>query len=85
MKPHIDLGWHAEYFQKFAVQIAADEHQAFCFENAGLVTLPGDLFTFQNQFKHWVVNDSDHDRITLIICIKTSRSFFEESTSCHGE
>lgn len=70
VKPHVDIGWHARYYDKFALQIAADEKQCFHFENASLVTMPGDLFTFDNSQVHWVTNDSDVDRITLIICIR---------------
>lgn len=68
--PHRDLGWHAGYYDKLAVQIAADPKQCFHFENEELVTEPGDLFTFDNSKVHWVTNDSDIDRITLIICIR---------------
>lgn len=68
--PHRDLGWHAGYYDKFAVQVAAHEKQAFHFEGEELVTEPGDLFTFDNSKTHWVTNDSDIDRITLIICIR---------------
>lgn len=70
VKPHIDRGWHAEYYQKFAVQIAGNADQVFCFDETELVTETGDLFTFDNQRKHWVTNKSDVDRITMIICIK---------------
>jgi hypothetical protein len=79
-KPHIDQGWHSRYYDKFAVQIAGNDKQAFCFEGESLVTKPGDLYTFDNSFLHWVTNDSDEDRITLIICIKNL--FTKEIPSC---
>lgn len=69
--PHTDEGWHAEQFQKFALQIEAAPGQKFCFEDAQLETVPGDLFWFNNQKKHWVTNPTDQPRTTLIICIKT--------------
>lgn len=68
--PHRDRGWHAETHEKFAVQLAGNDKQAFCFEEAKLVTRPGDLFTFDNSLTHWVTNDSDEDRMTLIICVR---------------
>jgi hypothetical protein len=68
--PHIDRGWHAAYYEKFAVQLAANEEQAFCFEEAELITQPGDVYTFRNDITHWVENPSDEDRMTLIVCIK---------------
>jgi hypothetical protein len=70
VKPHIDTGWHAGYYEKFAVQIKGDKDQAFCFEDAELRPNPGDLYTFDNSRTHWVRNDSDQERITLIICIR---------------
>lgn len=68
--PHIDGGWHAGYYRKIAVQLRSNKNQAFCFENARLVTLPGDLYEFRNDVLHWVIG-SDVERITLIICIRT--------------
>lgn len=68
--PHSDHGWHARYYDKFAVQVCGNSQQAFCFEDAELRPEPGDLYTFDNSRLHWVNNDSDSDRITLIICIK---------------
>jgi hypothetical protein len=70
-KPHSDPGWHARYYQKFAVQIHADPGQGFHFEGETLVTAPGDLFWFDNAFTHWVTNPTPHDRVTAIVCIKT--------------
>jgi hypothetical protein len=73
VKPHIDQGWHARYYDKFAVQIAGGAKQAFCFEDDVLVSETGDLYTFDNSRKHWVTNESERTRITLIICIRLRR------------
>ena len=70
VKPHVDSGWHAEQYEKFAVQIKGNTDQAFCFEDAELRPEPGELYTFDNSRLHWVRNDSDEERITLIICIR---------------
>jgi len=67
---HVDQGWHARTFDKFAVTVKGNPAQAFHFENEYLVTHPGDLWTFDNSHPHWVTNDSDEDRITLIICLR---------------
>ena len=72
-KPHTDPGWHARYYSKFAVQIAAAPEQAFHFEGEKLVTAPGDIYWFDNSHTHWVTNESEVDRITMIVCIKTER------------
>ncbi|WP_371435403.1 aspartyl/asparaginyl beta-hydroxylase domain-containing protein [Polaromonas sp.] len=73
-KPHTDPGWHARYYDKFAVQIQAAPGQAFHFESTSLVTKPGDIFWFDNSHKHWVTNESETDRITMIVCIRTERN-----------
>lgn len=70
--PHIDVGWHARHYEKFALQVKGDEHQAFHFENEQLITQDGDLFWFDNSKPHWVTNDSDRERITMIVCLRRS-------------
>lgn len=70
VKPHIDTGWHAGHYEKFAVQVKGNKDQAFCFEDGELRPEPGDLYTFDNSHMHWVTNESDSERITLIICIR---------------
>jgi aspartyl/asparaginyl beta-hydroxylase (cupin superfamily) len=68
--PHIDGGWHAGHYAKYAVQLMGNKDQAFCFEDSELRPEPGDLYTFDNSKLHWVTNDSDSDRMTLIVCLK---------------
>lgn len=67
---HIDVGWHARHYLKFGVQVSAAPGQKFCFENYKLETKAGDLFAFRNDIPHWVENPTDHERITLIICLR---------------
>lgn len=68
--PHIDQGWHASYYEKFALQVKGNKLQRFHVENEALLTLDGDLFWFDNSHVHWVTNDSDEDRVTMIICLR---------------
>lgn len=68
--PHIDSGWHARHYEKYALQIHGNERQAFHFEGEDLITRDGDLWWFDNAYPHWVTNESDMDRITLIICTR---------------
>jgi len=70
VEPHVDGGWHASHYDKFAVQLKGNQDQAFCFEDSELRAEPGDLYTFDNSKLHWVVNDSDSERMTLIICLR---------------
>jgi hypothetical protein len=69
-KPHNDIGWHAQRYEKFALQITSAPGQRFHFEGESLETKPGDLFWFDNQFTHWVTNDTQYERITMIVCIR---------------
>jgi len=68
--PHEDHGWHAHYYHKYGIQLKGGINQSFNFDNESLVTFPGDVFWFNNANMHWVNNDSDQDRITMIVCIK---------------
>ena len=70
VKPHIDRGWHAAHYEKFAVQVQGNASQAFCFEDGALSALPGGVYTFQNDRLHWVTNPTDEERITLIVCVR---------------
>jgi hypothetical protein len=70
VEPHVDQGWHASYYEKFAVQLMGNKRQAFCFEGYSHSAMPGELYTFDNSRLHWVTNDSEEDRMTLIICIR---------------
>lgn len=68
--PHIDRGWHAESTEKVAVLIEGNRKQAFCFDGIEHRSSIGECFTFNNQSPHWVENQTDEDRVTLIICVR---------------
>lgn len=69
--PHIDRGWHAGYYRKFAIQLKGGPQQLFCFEGESLEAGAGEVYEFDNSEKHWVENNSRRERITLIVCIRT--------------
>lgn len=71
--PHVDLGWHASFYDKYAIQLKGNSKQAFCFNDCSFSAMPGDLYTFDNSKVHWVTNESDEERMTLIICIRGSK------------
>lgn len=72
-EPHIDTGWHAEYYDKYAVQLESHPLQAFHFEGESFSARPGDVYWFDNSQTHWVTNESDFDRMTMIVCIRSRR------------
>jgi quercetin dioxygenase-like cupin family protein len=71
--PHSDSGWHAEYYEKFYVAISAPDKSVFGFDGGEIIADNGDCWLFRNNIAHWVINDSDQDRISMIICIKTDK------------
>lgn len=70
VKPHVDGGWHATYYEKIALQIQSAPGQAFCFEDGEFECEPGTVYSFDNSQKHWVSNRSAVPRITAIICVR---------------
>lgn len=67
---HTDSGWHAQAHRKFIVLLRANEEQSFEFQDESLRAITGDCFEFQNEFAHRVLNPSDCERISLIICLR---------------
>lgn len=68
--PHVDTGWHAKRYSKFGVQITSAPGQTFHVEDEVLETKPGDIFQFDNSFSHWVLNPTDYERVTMIVCVR---------------
>jgi hypothetical protein len=80
IKRHVDIGWHAQQYVKFAVQLKAAPGQKFCFDDLELETKPGDLYVFNNALPHWVDNPTDHERITLIMCLRLEQPICRNCT-----
>lgn len=73
---HVDRGWHVEYHDKFYLSVKSGPGAKFiCHEGdtEALEPKAGDCWRFDNRLSHSVVNDSNEDRITLIICIRTEK------------
>lgn len=68
--PHIDQGWHAREYEKVIVQVKGNRKQVFGFEDAELRPETGDVYWFRNDVRHWVKNESQEERISLIVCFK---------------
>ena len=72
---HIDGGFHAGFYDKFLVNIKCNQDQAFVFDEGNLINAVGDVSWFRNDVNHAVTNNSDEERISLIVCIKTEKEF----------
>lgn len=73
INPHIDGGWHASHYSKFYVPIQNGPGSNFYWEDGYIDPRLGEAWRFDNSVPHWVVNASDQDRISMIVCIKTAR------------
>ena len=75
--PHVDRGWHVEAHEKLYLQIKNAPGCVFGCSHGGvteeLTPAPGDVWLFDNRKEHWVRNDSEHDRITCIVCVRTTK------------
>lgn len=67
---HKDVAWHAQFFDKFYLQLQGSDKQTFNTDDHKFAAKTGDLYWFNNQRDHWVDNDSEIDRMTLIVCVK---------------
>lgn len=70
--PHSDAGkWHPEYYtDKVLILVKSAPGQKFCYEGEEHEGEAGEVFIFDNRPVHWVTNDSDTDRISLILAIR---------------
>lgn len=77
IEPHRDKSWHVDYYDKFYLSVRSAPGAIFGCNHDGVRELlnpvPGEIWRFDNRKLHWVQNDSDRERITVIICIRTDR------------
>ena len=77
---HTDAGWHASYYDKFYVPILNKKGACFCFNDGSIDPDYGDAWWFDNSQTHWVENNTDSDRIAMIVCIRTEK-FVNKNTN----
>ncbi len=70
IKRHTDSGWHADYYNKYYVPIENYKGSIFGFESGIIEPEQGEVYQFDNSKPHWVENNTNEDRIAMIICIK---------------
>ena len=68
---HTDSGWHAQYYDTFYVPILNAKGSVFGFDDGVIDPELGQAWWFDNSNPHWVDNDSDTDRLSMIVCIRT--------------
>lgn len=77
---HIDtVGWHPNYYEKFYIPIQSAKGATFEFDDVVLdeINSPeGSVSWFRNDVPHWVYNDSEEDRIAMVVCIRPTKKGF---------
>lgn len=68
--PHIDGGDHARYYKRFHIMLQNKPGSVFHCGDESVCMEAGEVWFFRNDITHSVVNNSDDDRITLIIDIQ---------------
>jgi GNAT superfamily N-acetyltransferase len=68
---HIDYGSPVSHYQRFHLCLKNRPGAVFYCGDESFEPLPGDLFIFDNSKPHWVENNSDDDRITFIMDVRT--------------
>jgi len=71
---HVDSGDHARYYERFHVVIQATPGCLFIAGGETVTMRTGEVWWFQNQAEHEVVNNGTDDRIHLIVDIHTGRA-----------
>lgn len=69
--PHIDSGDHAAYYDRYHVMLQNAPGSIFRAGNEEVTMKAGEVWWFDNQQEHEVINNSRLDRITMIVDIKT--------------
>lgn len=71
--PHADTPVHADYYTRFHVVLQSNPGNDFRCGDEHVHMRVGECWYFNNKLEHEVVNNSDDDRIHLVIDIRTSR------------
>lgn len=69
--PHIDSGWHPDFYDKLNVCLSSNPDARFYYdESEPMVQAPGDVHWFRNDVMHGVVNAGTTDHIILTVCLR---------------
>lgn len=71
--PHADTPAHAKYWDRFHIVLQSSPGSNFRCGDEWVNMETGDVWWFNNELEHEVINNSDDDRIHLVIDIRTSK------------
>jgi quercetin dioxygenase-like cupin family protein len=73
IKPHVDGGSHAQYYDRFHVVLQSQAGVLFRAGDERAIMRTGEVWWFDNGQEHEVINNSADDRIHMIVDIRTSK------------
>lgn len=68
--PHVDGGDHAAYYSRHHIILQNEPGSVFRCGNEAITMRTGEVWWFNNEIEHEVINNSSDDRLTLIVDIK---------------
>lgn len=71
--PHADTPVHAEYWDRFHIVLQSAPGSNFRAGDEWVHMVTGDVWWFNNRIEHEVINNSDTERIHMIVDILTSK------------
>jgi Aspartyl/Asparaginyl beta-hydroxylase len=70
--PHADSPWHASYWDRYHLVLQSRPGNTFRCADETIWMREGEIWWFQNALEHEVINNSDADRIHLVIDLRFS-------------
>ena len=81
--PHRDFSWHSTYYNKYMVILKTQDGVTFGWDRSGLlIPETGELWNFENDTVHWVVNNSDEDMLIATFSVRTFDMDRKEVAQC---
>lgn len=71
--PHPDTPEHANYWDRFHIVLKSSPGVVFRCENEQVYMATGEVWWFQNALMHEVINNSNDERIHMVVDIKTRK------------
>jgi hypothetical protein len=68
--PHADTPVHAEYWERFHIVLESSPGVMFRCESEKVYMATGEIWWFNNSLEHEVINDSQSDRVHMIIDVR---------------
>lgn len=70
--PHADTEWHASYWDRYHLVLQSHAGNTFRCEDETIWMREGEIWWFQNALEHEVINNSDTDRIHIVMDLRFS-------------